>query len=149
MSFPPVRHFSNLQDSMKFASPCLFVDDVVQTMEFYKKAFKAEEKFFDAEFGFGILLIDDAEIGVASHAAGERMMPGKYPFSKSKSLHGIELAFYSENVDADYTTAVDAGATSLAAPYDAPWGQRVAYVSSIEGTIIGICSISPADETPT
>ena len=43
-----MRHFSNLQDSMKFASPCLFVDDIVQTMEFYKKAFNAEEKFFES-----------------------------------------------------------------------------------------------------
>ena len=130
---------------MKFASPCLFVDDVEETMEFYRTAFNAKKKFFDPEFGFGMLLMDGAEIGVASHAAGERMMDGNYPFSESKPLHGIELAFYSENVDADYMTAVEAGAVSLTPPYDTAWGQRVAYVSSIEGTIIGICS-NIADE---
>lgn len=125
---------------MKFASPCLFVDDVEQTMEFYKRAFGAKEKFFDPDFGFGMLLVDDSEIGVASHGAGKTMMEGAYPFSASKPLHGIELAFYSDDVDADYATAIEAGATSLAAPYETPWGQQVAYVSSIEGTIIGICS---------
>ena len=126
---------------MKFASPCLFVDNVEQTIEFYKKAFKAKEKFFDPEFGFCMLLIDESEIGIASHAAGERMMSGRYPFSETKPIHGVELAFYSEDVDADYRTAVDAGAPTLAAPHDTPWGQRVAYVASIEGTIIGICSV--------
>ena len=117
-------------------------------MEFYRNAFGAEEKFFDPEFGFGMLLIDGAEIGIASHAAGGRMMGENYPFAESTPLHGIELAFYSENVDADYTAAVEAGATSLAPPYDTAWGQRVAYVSSIEGTIIGICSGIAAEECP-
>lgn len=125
---------------MKFASPCLFVADVVRTIEFYKKAFKANEKFHDPEFGFALIAIDDSEIGIASHEAGEKMMEGKYPFSNRTSLTGIELAFYSNKVDTDYETAVNAGAVSLAPPYDTAWGQRVAYVQSIEGTIIGICS---------
>ncbi|MCG8601133.1 MAG: hypothetical protein MI807_13400 [Verrucomicrobiales bacterium] len=131
---------------MKFASPCLFVDDVVETMKFYKKAFGAVEKFFDPGFGFGMVTIGDSEIGIASHAAGEAMMPGSFPFANSERLRGVELAFYSDDVDAEYSTAIAAGAVSLAAPYDTSWGQRVAYVSSIEGTIIGICSPAPLDD---
>ena len=137
---------TSTQNPMKFASPCLFVDDVVGTMAFYKSAFNAEEKFFDPDFGFGMLQIEGAEIGIASHAAGERMMPGNYPFSNAKATQGIELAFSSEDVDADYRVAVEAGASPLAPPYDTPWGQRVAYVESVEGTIIGICSIAEAEK---
>lgn len=125
---------------MKLASPCLFVTDIVKTIEFYQTAFKAKEEFYDPDFGFAMIQIEDAEIAIASHEAGEEMMKGTYPFSDCTSLKGIELAFYSNQVDSDYQTAVDAGARPLAPPYDTQWGQRVAYVESIEGTIIGICS---------
>jgi len=40
-----------------------------------------------------------------------------------------------------------AGAKSLASPYVTSWGQKVAYVQSPDGTIIGICS--PVEEHAT
>ncbi|MCG8336511.1 MAG: VOC family protein [Proteobacteria bacterium] len=129
---------------MKFGSPCLFVKDVQQTIAFYIDAFGLDKKFYDPDFDFGIVMAGDAEIGIASHEAGNRMMPEKYPQPESGNPQGVELAFYSENVEDDYTKAIKAGAKPLASPYDTPWGQKVAYVESIEGTIIGICS--PIDE---
>lgn len=129
---------------MKFGSPCLFVNDVRKTIAFYRKAFGLEEKFYDPDFDFGIVVAGEAEIAIASHSAGERMMPKRYPHSGSGNPQGIELAFYSINVEEDYSRAIEAGAKSLASPYDTPWGQKVAYVGSIEGTVIGICS--PLDD---
>ena len=39
---------------------------------------------------------------------------------------------------------VAAGAAVVTAPYAVPWGQTVAYVRSVEGTIIGLCTPLPA-----
>ncbi|MCG8335035.1 MAG: VOC family protein, partial [Proteobacteria bacterium] len=98
---------------MKFGSPCLFVKDVQQTIAFYIDAFGLDKKFYDPDFDFGIVMAGDAEIGIASHEAGNRMMPEKYPQPESGNPQGVELAFYSENVEDDYTKAIKAGAKPL------------------------------------
>jgi lactoylglutathione lyase len=56
---------------------------------------------------------------------------------RSSRVHGVELAFWATDIDAQFATAVAAGATALTPPRDMPWGQRVAYVQAPEGTIIG------------
>jgi uncharacterized glyoxalase superfamily protein PhnB len=53
---------------------------------------------------------------------------------------GVELAFVSEDVDKAYAKAVSAGALSMTAPVNKPWGQVVAYVRAKEGSLIEICS---------
>ena len=128
---------------MKFGSTVLFVENVQSVMEFYKKAFGMEEAMYDPSFDFGILNMDGGSIGIASNHSGELMMPGKFPASKNGHPDGVEIAFYSNDVTADYKQAIDAGAESLTEPRKMAWGQTVAYVKSIEGTIIGICSEMP------
>jgi lactoylglutathione lyase len=98
---------------------------------------------YDPSFDFGILNMEGGSIGFASNHSGELMMPGKFPASKNGQPDGVEIAFYSSDVALDYRTAIEAGAESLAAPRKMEWGQTEAYVKSIEGTIIGICSEIP------
>jgi lactoylglutathione lyase len=49
----------------------------------------------------------------------------------------LELAFTTSNVEEAYAKAIAAGARSVLAPERKPWGQTVAYVASLEGTIFG------------
>ena len=125
---------------MKFGSIVLFVENVRSIMEFYKKAFNMEEAMYDPSFDFGILKMEGGSIGIASNHSGKIMMPGKFPASKNGHPDGVEIAFFSNDVSRDYQQAIDAGAESLTEPRKMEWGQTVAYVRSIEGTIIGICS---------
>ena len=125
---------------MNYGSTVLFVKDVSKVLTFYERAFGFELKFYDKDFDFGMLDAGGVELGIASDKAGERMMPGGYQASKSGHPEGVEIAFYTEEVSAAYQRAVDAGAASLAAPKKMEWGQAVAYVRSIEGTIIGFCT---------
>lgn len=66
-------------------------------------------------------------------------MPG-YAKPADGQVAATEIAFYTSDVDGAYRRAVEAGAVPLAAPKAMPWGQTVAYVRSIEGTFVGICS---------
>jgi hypothetical protein len=54
-------------------------------------------------------------------------------------------AFYTADVPAAFAQAVRAGAIVIAEPTVMPWGQTVAYVGSVEGTLIGLCT--PMGET--
>jgi uncharacterized glyoxalase superfamily protein PhnB len=68
------------------------------------------------------------------------MMPGGYVRPTSGGPASVEIAFYTADVPAAFTQAVGAGAVVIAEPKVMPWGQTVAYVRSVEGTLIGLCT---------
>ncbi|HMB92863.1 MAG TPA: VOC family protein, partial [Rhodothermales bacterium] len=117
------------------ASTVLYVNDVAQIVAFYRQALGLEPRFYDEDVGFAELG-DEGQIAVASHGAGEFMMPGAYPTSNDGRLASTELAFYTADVQRAYDRAVAAGARSLAAPRQMEWGQTVAYVEDPAGTIL-------------
>ena len=120
---------------MKFASPVLFVVDVPAVIEFYQIAFGAERTFYDQDLQFAELQFSQGKIGISSHKAGRYMMPGSYPAADDSNPQSVELAFFVDDVGTAYRRAVDAGAESLAEPRQMDWGQEVAYVRSLEGTV--------------
>ncbi len=128
---------------MKYGSTVLFVDDVPKVMAFYEAAFGFTKKFYDPDFGFGDMDAGGMSLAFGTDACGERMMPGKYRPPSSGNPEGLEIAFFLEDVAAAYDRAVTAGAEPVAEPKEMPWGQTVAYVRSIEGTIIGLCTPLP------
>jgi lactoylglutathione lyase len=125
---------------MQYGSTVLFVDDVPTVMAFYEKAFGFETRFFDDDYEFGEMNAGGAVIGFGSHKTGERMIPGTYPRPGRGHPEGVEIAFFVDDVPAAFNRAVTAGAHPLRAPAAMPWGQTVAYVRSIEGTVIGLCT---------
>lgn len=132
------------------ASTVLYVNDVAQIVAFYRQALGLEPRFYDEAVGFAELG-NDGLIAVASHGAGEFMMPGAYPMPSGGRLAGAELAFYTADVQGAYDRAVAAGARSLASPRETDWGQTVAYVEDPAGTILGFVTRlneSPSDDAP-
>ena len=128
---------------MKLASPVLFVADVPTVVEFYEKAFGARRSFYDQELQFAELQFSDGKVGISSHKAGKYMMPDSYPLADDANPKSVELAFFVDDVGDAYRRAIDAGAESLAEPRLMDWGQEVAYVRSLEGTVIGLCAPLP------
>ena len=129
---------------LKFGSVVIYVDDVAAALDFYQRAFGVEVRFYDETAGFAELGADGS-IALASHGAGEFMMPGAYPRPSSERRSGIEIAFWAEDVPGAFERAVGAGALAVTPPRAMPWGQTVAYVESVEGTIIGFVSRVGAD----
>ncbi len=127
--------------AVKFAGTALYVDDVRAVLDFHRRAFGFETKFFDESLQCGEVETGSESLTVASHQTGEMLMPGKYLRPEGGGqVSGVELAFVTPDVPAAFARAVGAGAVALAEPKVLPWGWTVAYVRSIEGTIIGLCT---------
>lgn len=125
--------------TLTLGSMVIYVESGVQDiLDFYRAAFGFETQFYDPDFDFGELETGGPSIAISSHKAGEFMTGSQYPRSDSTRPANVEIALLTPDVDAAYTKAVSAGATPIAAPKTMPWGQTVAYVLSIEGTLIGL-----------
>ena len=135
-----------MSDSLALGATVLYVNDMPSVVDFYRRALGLEPRLYDEANGFAELG-DDGLIAIASHGAGELMMPGAYPQSESGHPAGVELAFYTDDVAAAFDRAVSAGGVALASPREMPWGQTVAYVESVEGTVLGFVTRVSAPES--
>lgn len=108
--------------------PYLGVTDVATMIDFYKRAFDAQE----------LMVIRSGEI--VTHAEMrigdcvvylKEELPGFARARAPRSLGGttVTFALWTDNVDLMYQRALDAGATSDSPPSDAYWGDRFARVT--------------------
>lgn len=105
-------------------TPHLIIKDAAKAIDFYKKAFGAEElsrmpgpdgRLMHASLKFGdsiVFLCDE----FPEHECG--LSP-----SSLKSAHAV-MHVYVEDVDQAYQKAVDAGATAVMPPQEMFWGDR-------------------------
>ncbi|MDF2771355.1 MAG: Glyoxalase/bleomycin resistance protein/dioxygenase [Geminicoccaceae bacterium] len=132
---------------MHLSHAVVYVDDgtVPVVLEFYERAFGLTRRFYDPTYQYAELDSGPATVAIAAHAAAVFMMPGAYTApAPGTRVVNTELAFTLADVQSAFDRAVEAGAEVITAPYAVPWGQTVAYVRSVEGTIIGLCTPVPA-----
>ena len=80
-------------------------------------------------------------VGFASHALGAANLPEGYVSASDSALPlGMEIALVSDDVQAAFVRAVEAGATTLKESMEKPWGQIVAYVRCPDGLLVELCS---------
>jgi PhnB protein len=114
-------------DGYHSVQPYLIFKDAAAAIAFYVEAFGATEKFRMAGPGGGIahaeILIGDSTIMLADEA------PQMDAFSV-EHFGGtpISLLIYTADCDAVYAQAMAAGALSLRAPEDQPYGDRMSGV---------------------
>ena len=126
---------------LKFGATVIYVDgDVPGVLDFYHRAFGLKPRFYDPTYEFGELETGGPAIAFATHRTGELLMPGSYERPDRGQPCGVELAFFATDVAAAFKRAIDAGAVTIAEPKVMPWGQTVAYVRGIEGTLIALCT---------
>ena len=126
---------------MKYAYTILYVDNVEQTISFYNKAFGFKKKFLSPDSDYGELISGQTTIAFGSNALGDSNF--KNGFKKLESNDkpfGLEMAFSTENIDADFENALKAGATEYEPIKEKPWGQKVGYLRDINGFLIEICT---------
>lgn len=138
---------------MRYGGTVIYVDDVEGVLAFYQRAFGIGTAFVDLDvqlpgrrsegrYQFAGLDVPGGGLQIASHDLGQLLMP-TYRRPDGGRPVGVEVAFYCDDVPAAFAHAVAAGATASAEPSTTPWGQTVAYVQSIEGTFVGLCSPLP------
>ncbi len=108
---------------MHTITPHLVCADAAAAIDFYKKAFGAQELArlpgLDGKLMHAMLRIGDSNIMLADE------MPGCGSFSPG-TLKGtpITLHLYVEDVDSGYARAIEAGAKAIMPPADMFWGDR-------------------------
>ncbi len=122
---------------MQFGGTVLYVDEVSAAVDFYRRAFGLELRFFDETLGFAELETGGSMLAIAAHSLGEMLMPQKYLRPAGGQPAGVEIAFLTSDVSASFDKAIAEGATPISSPRRMPWGLEVAYVRAPEGTIIG------------
>ncbi len=126
---------------MKFGYTIIYVADVEATLNFYCQAFGFEVRFLHESKEYGELATGDTTLAFASFAMGDMNLAGKYQrVNLNNDPFGVEIAFVSDEVEAAYAKAIQAGAHAVKPPQLKPWGQTVGYVRAPEGTLIELCS---------
>ena len=108
-------------------TPYLIVDDAKAAIEFYKKAFGAEEKFrlsMGDRIGHAELLIGDSHI----------MLADEFPDMghlgpKNRGGTTVSLMVYVDDVDSSFRKALDAGASEVRPLENQFWGDRMGTLS--------------------
>jgi len=126
---------------MSFGYVIVYVDDVSAVLEFYGRAFGLETRFMHESGQYGELETGSTALAFASHEIAGTNLPGGYArVTRQGQPFGVELGLVTANVDEAFAKAVAAGAGPIAKPAVKPWGQTVAYVRSLEGTLIELCT---------
>ncbi len=125
---------------MLFGYTIVYVEDVAAVLDFYGRAFGVETRFVDDSGDYGELETGATALAFASYELGSANLPGGYARVDSELPLGFELAFVTTDVAAAFERAIQAGAVAIAEPKVKPWGQTVAYVRSIEGSVVELGS---------
>lgn len=124
---------------MKFGYTILYVENVVETVGFYEKAFGFKRRFVSEGGEYGELETGSTVLSFANFEMATKN--GLKVHTDNKGVHfPVEIAFVTDQVEADFKKAVSAGAKELKTPEKKPWGQVVGYVEDNNGFAIEICS---------
>jgi len=126
---------------MKYAYTILYVENVAETIEFYKKVFGFNLKFLTPENDYGELISGETTISFASIELGNsNFKNGFEKINNSGKPFGVQLSFTTENIESDFKNAIKSGATEFEPLTEKPWGQKVGYLRDNNGFLIEICT---------
>jgi uncharacterized glyoxalase superfamily protein PhnB len=123
---------------MRFKYTILYVDNVSETLGFYKAAFGLSVAFLHEEGDYGELETGSTTLAFCSLALLRRL--GKKPAAPDAQRPSFEIAFETGDVAGALAKAVAAGATLAQDVEEMPWGQTTAYVTDVNGFLVEICS---------
>lgn len=126
---------------IKFKYVILYVEDVEQSMSFYKNTFDSEIKFITPEKDYGELLTGETTLSFASvNLASSNVKKGFLISKTDDKPFGIELGFTTDNVEALVKKAIKNGAVLYEDIAVKPWGQKTAYIKDLDNYLVEICT---------
>lgn len=125
---------------MKFGYAIFYVDDVEQTVAFYKRAFGLAGTIVQAgEYGELDTGTTKLAFAAKAHVASLFAIPIQ-PSGPGHDAAPVEIGLVTEDVAAAFDKAVGAGAVAVARPAKKPWGQTVGYVRDNNGFLVELCT---------
>ena len=126
---------------IKFKYVILYVEDVEQSMNFYKNTFGSEIKFITPEKDYGELITGETSLAFASiNLAASNIKEGFLTSKTNEKPFGIELGFVTDDVEALVEKALKNGAVLYENIAVKPWGQKTAYIKDLDHYLIEICT---------
>ena len=126
---------------MKFGYTILYVPSVMDSIDFFERAFGLMRGFVHEGGDYGELVTGTTTLAFAAHTLGHSNFPGGYvQASASPKPLGIEIALITNDVTTAHAKALAAGAAELKAPILKPWGQTVSNVRCPDGCLIELCT---------
>ena len=129
----------SIPDGYHTVTPSLTVKDGAKAIDFYKRAFGAQERL-RIPGPDGRLMHAELQLGDSIVMLGEEMpdMGSKAPVSVGAVSSSLYV--YVPDVDAAFTRAVEAGAKALMPPSDMFWGDRFGTVEDPSGHRWGLAT---------
>jgi lactoylglutathione lyase len=122
---------------MKLNYVIIYVDDAVKATNFYQIAFGLKTRFIHESNMYAEMETGETVLAFANN----EMLKMNISIDAHKGVKNcFEIAFSTSDVIKAFETAVQNGAKELKKPEEKPWGQTVAYVQDMFGTIIEICT---------
>lgn len=119
----------------------LYVEDVEQSMNFYKNTFDTEIKFITPEKDYGELLTGETSLSFASvNLAASNIKKGFVTAKTDDKPFGMELGFITDDVEALVKKAIENGAVLYEDIAVKPWGQKTAYIMDPNNYLVEICT---------
>lgn len=126
---------------IKYAYTILYVSDVVESLEFYEKAFGFERKFLTEELDYGEMHSGETTIAFASkQLANSNLSNGFMVAKQNEKPFPIEMGFTTDDVEGTVDKAIEYGGKLEEPMKSKPWGQKVAYIRDNNGFLLEICT---------
>ncbi len=125
---------------IKFGYTILYVENVENTVTFYKEAFGFAEKFITPDKDYAELLTGDTTLSFASYSIADYTEISILKNNSKDNPPAFELTFVTDNIEEAFTLAINNGAVLVKEPAAKPWGQIIGYVKDINGFLIEICT---------
>lgn len=126
---------------MRFGYTILYVRDVAASLDFYERAFDQTRRFLHESGQYAELETGATTLAFAAHELAALSVPAALqPVDAPSGAPSFEVCFVTDDVDAAFTRAVEAGASEASKPLRKPWGQDVAYVRDLDENLVEIAS---------
>jgi lactoylglutathione lyase len=135
--------------ALQFRYTGFFVNDVPATVAFYDEAFGFRLRYMHPSSGYAELETGDTLLCFVSDAfvQGANLLGGMIyvPNKANADPAAAQVAFVTDNMEADWARALAAGASIVKPPEAKPWGQTAGYLRDCNGVIVELNTRSPRD----
>lgn len=125
---------------LKLDGIMIWVESVPETVAFYEKAFGLTAQMMNDEETYAQLTTGETTLSFAQEDAARTTGISITPHRAKERPAAFQLALVSEDVEAAFQRASQAGAAVAVPITQKPWGQRLGYLRDLNGVLIELSS---------
>lgn len=119
--------------STRLAYAIFYVSDLERSIHFYRDGVGLPFRF--STENYAEFATEGAKFSLYARSHLPELIGREAPAGQAPWPQG-EVAFFVEDVDAEYERLAAAGVTVLAPPRDRPWGERTLHVADPDGNVV-------------